>query len=135
MLLALILTTGVHLAETDAPKAERHAHLLEERTALTAARPRIVAPILLISGGAASFLGGAVVTWVGFFTSAYYAFSFAIGGAVLFTVGVVLMAIAVPLVVIGAVKLHRARLERRRIDQDLEKLEHEESSLLTLATF
>lgn len=138
MLLALLLTLNpgqVRLVEDDVPKAERHAHLLEERSALYAARPKIVAPLLLISGGVASGLGGAACLWVGLFSGAYYAFTFAIGSVVFFTVGVVFAAAAVPLIVVGAVKLHRARLERRRIDQDLEKLEHEEAGLLTVAEF
>lgn len=138
MLVALLLTLApghVTLVEDDAPKAERHAALLTERSALTAARPKLVAPILLISGGVASGLGGAVCLWVGLFTGAYYAFTFAIGSAIFFTAGVVFAAAAIPLIVVGAVKLHRARLERRRIDQDLEKLEHEEAGLLTVAEF
>lgn len=138
MLLALLLTlnpAGVHLALDDAPRAERHAALLAERTALEAARPKIVAPILMISGGVVSALGGIAFAWVGVFTAIYYAFSFAVGSVVLLTVGIVFFAVAVPLTVVGAVKLHRARLERRRIDQDLERLEHEEAGLIPVATF
>lgn len=137
MLVALLLTLnpGVHLVDDDAPRAERHAQLLEERTALFAARPRIVAPILLVTGGVVTALGGVAFAWVGLYTALYFAFSFAVGAVVLLTIGIVLFAVAVPLTIVGAVKLHRARVERRRIDQDLERLDHEEAGLLTVATF
>ena len=141
MLTALVLTTLVHsprLIQDDAPlveKSERSASLLAERTALEASRPPILFPVLLTTGGILVALSGVAFVWVGLFTAIYYAFSFAVGSAVLLTVGIVLFAAGIPITAIGAVKLHRARKERRKLDQRLEQLDHEEAGMQTLATF
>lgn len=140
MLTALVLTSlaispGVRLVQDDAPVMDRSATLLAERTDLERARPKILFPILLTTGGIVAALGGVVFVWGGLFTGIYYAFSFAVGSVVLLTVGLVLFAAAIPMMVIGAVKWHRARKERNRIDQRLEQLDVEEAGMQTLATF
>jgi len=117
------------LPPDDAPVVVRSAKLLTEQVALEASRPRLLAPILLTSGGIVLGLGGAAFLWSGIVTGIYYAFSFAVGSVVLFTIGAVFVAAAIPLFLIGAVKWHRARKERARIDERLEQLQ------LELATF
>ena len=117
------------------PPSARHARLLTERSELQAARPRILLPILLTTVGAVTALGSLGVLWAAIFTATYYAFSFATGSVVLLTVGLVLLAAAIPVTAVGAVKLHRARKERRRIDGLLEQLELEEAGMQTIVTF
>lgn len=137
-LVTLVISPGVRLVQDDAPTvdlSQRSARLLEERSQLATARPRILAPILLTTSGLAAALGGLGFIYWGLFTAIYYAFSFAVGSVVLLAIGVVLFAAGVPLTVVGAVKLHRAKNERRRIDQRLEMLEHEEAGMQTVATF
>ena len=143
MLAALALSTlmffpTVRPVEGDAPRldpAERSARLLSERAELENLRPRLVGPILFTTGGLAALVGGVGFVWVGLFTAAYYAFSFAVGSVVLLSIGIVLFAAGIPLTAIGAVKLHRARNRRREVDQRLEQLEHEEAGLQTVLTF
>ncbi len=121
----------------DAPvivSPERSARLLE-RAELERIRPRILSPLLLTTGGIAAGLGGVAFVWAGLFTGIYYAFSFAVGSVVLLSVGIVLFAVAIPLTALGAVKLHRARKERQRIDRRLEELDEQEAQLQTIATF
>jgi len=137
-LTALVVSPGVRLVQDDAPTlapAERSARLLAERSELQAARPRLLAPLLLTTGGLALGLGGVAFVWGGLFTAIYYAFSFAVGSVILLSIGIVLFAAAIPVTAIGAVKLHRARKERNRIDQRLEQLDAEEAGMQTLATF
>ena len=137
-LLTLVISPGVRLVQDDAPRmdtAERSAHLLEERAELEGRRPRILAPVLLTTVGIGVALGGVAFVWAGLFTAIYYAFSFATGSVVLLAVGIVLFAAGVPLTVVGTLKLHRARKERRKIDQRLEVLDHEEAGMQTLLTF
>lgn len=114
---------------------ERHARLLEERAALTAARPRLGSPLLLVVGGVLLGVSGLGTVYAAIFTGIYYAFSFATGSVVLLVVGLVLLAAAVPVTTIGAVKLSRARRERRAIDSRLEELDAEEAGMQTIATF
>jgi hypothetical protein len=137
-LTALVVSPGVRLVQDDAPTldhTERSARLLTERTELEAARPKILFPLLLTTGGLAAALGGVAFVWVGLFTAIYYAFSFAVGSVVLLSIGLVLFAAGIPITVVGAVKLHRVRKERRTIDQQLERLDHEEAGMQTVLTF
>ena len=102
--------------ESDAPKAdqaERSARLLAERATLVASRPRLLFPILLTTGGLVAAVGGLAFVWAGLFTGANYAFSFAVGSAVLFTLGVVFFAVGVPLLVIGRSEEHTSELQSR----------------------
>ena len=137
-LLTLVVSPGVRLVQDDAPvmeKPERSARLLEERATLQSARPRILAPLLLTTGGIVATLGGVGFVWVGLFTAIYYAFSFAVGSVVLLVIGIVLVAAGIPVMTVGAVKLHRARKERGKIDRRLEQLDHEEAGMQTVLTF
>jgi hypothetical protein len=138
-LASLALVPGhARLVEDDAPvlqKSERSARLLADRSELEASRPPILFPVLLTSAGIVVALGGVAFVWAGLVTAIYYAFSFAVGSVVLLSVGLVLFAAGIPITAIGAVKLHRARKERRKVDQRLEQLEHEEAGMQTLLTF
>jgi hypothetical protein len=124
--------------EPDAPRADteaRTARLLTERTELAAARPRILAPLLLTTGGILAGVSGLAFVYLGLVTGLYYAFSFAVGSVVLLSIGIVLFAAGIPLTTIGALKLHRVRKERREIDQRIEQLDREEAGMQTVLTF
>ncbi len=130
MLTALLLLSlpgefPAPLPPDDAPVVVRSARLLEEQGKLAASRPRIVSPILLTAGGIAAGLGGIAFMYGGVFTGIYFAFTFAVGSVVLFTVGAVLIAVAIPLILVGAVKWHRARKERARVDERVEQIQLE----------
>ncbi len=139
VLASLALSPGhVRLIQDDAPvleKSERSARLLAERAGLEASRPPILFPVLLTTAGIVVALSGVAFVWVGLFIALYYAFSFAAGSVVLLSIGIVLFAAGIPITALGAVKLHRARKERRKVDQRLEQLDHEEAGMQTLATF
>jgi hypothetical protein len=99
----------------DAPV--RSAHLLTQT--VTETKPRLWPPIVATAAGALGILTGAGLIGTGVFLGYWYAFSFAAVSVVLLTGGIVLVAVAVPITIIGAVKLRNTIRERRAYDAPL----------------
>lgn len=129
-MLATLLVASLLTVSPDAPV--HSARLVPELSDTQAPRPRLWPPLLLTVGGIVLGLSGIGFIWAAAVVGYWYAFSFAVAAVAMMAVGIVFFAAAVPLMVIGAIQLHRARIARRALD---EAPPVEDSALITLATF
>ncbi len=131
MILSTIVIASLLAAPGDAPV--RSARLLPESAQAGPVRPRLWPPVLATVGGAGLALAGLGLIWTGIFVGYWYAFSFATAAVVMLTAGIVVFAVAVPLTVLGGIKLRQTLRARREFDETIQRQEH--PPLVTIATF
>ena len=129
-MLTPIIIASLLASSPDAPV--RSARLLTE-AAIPPIRPALWKPVLATAGGAGLALVGLGLVWSGIAVGYWYAFSLGAAAVAMLAVGIFVFAVAVPLTVIGAIKLRQSVRARREFDQAREL--PEQPNLVTLARF